>query len=127
MRHINQADMNNATMERQINNYITNVCDVRCSKLDCRKSEHLTQYHAYPTKTSTTFVIKIPDMPFQLITFKPAMQTIELVVYVMSCVGAWFGISVLSLNPISFITKYLSTKRNTTIGPITLRYAWLRI
>lgn len=127
MRHVNQLEMTNVTLEQNINQYITSVCDVRCAKLDCKKSEHLTQYHAFKTVSSTTFVIKIPDMPFQNIKFKPAMQTIELVVYIMSCVGAWFGISVLSLNPVSFVTKILQKKRNPRKEPLTMRFAMLRI
>src|SRR5438270_6934839 len=53
----------------------------------------------------TSFIINIPRDPFITINYKPQILLMEFLVYVLSCFGTWFGISVFKLNPIPFFKQ----------------------
>lgn len=51
------------------------------------------------------FALHLPAAPSFHITHLPALQFNEYAIYVMSCIGAWLGVSVVQLNPCSLWAK----------------------
>jgi hypothetical protein len=51
------------------------------------------------------FKVVIPDAAFVLITFRESMSLLDFVIYMCSCLGLWFGVSVASINPMKLLTR----------------------
>lgn len=74
-------------------------CQSKCKQLGCVLSYTITQVTKDPNNDVMTFNVLIPQLPSYTIKFRPKMQFLEYFIYVLSCFGTWFGLSVLSLNP----------------------------
>ena len=74
-------------------------CQLKCKKVGCFLRYTITQVTKDPDNDIMTFNVLIPQLPSYTIKFRPRMQFIEYFIYVLSCFGTWFGLSVLSLNP----------------------------
>lgn len=89
-----------------------------CSKL-CSKSRCFhTLYHTYEIDKETRGVhedmqikINLPMYPDINVTYLAAFELKDYLVYVMSCLGTWFGVSFIHLNPLSIVRRR-SRRRN---------------
>lgn len=88
----------NATVTKLLYRY-ERKCQSKCKQVGCTLSYTITQVTKDPNNDLMTFNIMIPQLPSYTIKFRPRMQFIEYFIYVLSCFGTWFGLSVLSLNP----------------------------
>lgn len=81
------------------------TCRQRCSFDDCFEMLSLTKVSVEPDSRGLQFAVLIPQEPFVTVVYLPKIEFSELIVYVLSCVGTWFGISILSLNPVKLIVN----------------------
>lgn len=77
-------------------------CTNRCRQLGCKLSYTITRVTRDPDNEVLTFNILVPQLPNYIITNYPRLPLIEYFIYVLSCFGTWFGLSVLSLNPFRY-------------------------
>lgn len=88
----------NASVTKMLYRY-ERKCESKCKRVGCVLSYTITKVTKDPNNDLMTFNIMIPQLPSYSIKFRPRMQFIEYFIYVLSCFGTWFGLSVLSLNP----------------------------
>lgn len=64
-----------------------------------------------------TFVVNVPQEPSYDIAYYPKLSMTEWLIYVFSCLGSWFGVSMMGLNPFnSNWLKRLREKRRARNG-----------
>src|SRR5688572_27676241 len=49
------------------------------------------------------FIINLPREPAMTINHLPELRLVEFLVYIFSCFGTWFGLSILHLNPLKLV------------------------
>lgn len=123
MKHINVEDLANATISKA---YILleSLCANRCSNMDCINDITITKVTYDTHDDNLEFNVNVPREPVFKIRFSPRYPTAEFVVTVSSCLGIWFGFSVLSLNPFGRLSsarrlreKAARTSSETTCMP----------
>lgn len=77
-------------------------CSQSCSWLDCEVEYSMTQVSKEPQMNIMSFQVDVPQKPTYRIHFHPKTRFIEYFIYVLSCFGTWFGLSILSLNPFRY-------------------------
>ena len=77
-------------------------CSRSCSSLDCEVEYSMTQVSKEPQMDVMAFQVNTPQKPTYKIHFHPKTKFIEYFIYVLSCFGTWFGLSILSLNPFRY-------------------------
>ena len=93
-------------------------CQSQCKKVGCKLSYTITQATKDPNNDYLSFDVNIPQLPNYIIKFRPKMDFIEYFIYVLSCFGTWFGLSILSLNPFRaklWTVHESSTKRRKSV------------
>lgn len=60
---------------------------------------------------SFSFLLGMAFMPDTIVDSEPAMDMSQYVLYLMSLAGSWFGISIVTLNPVK-IFKYFKKQNN---------------
>ncbi len=86
-------------------------CNQSC-RIECHREDYITSIrHAayYGFLPGISFRLDLPYEPYVKVTFKPALKFNEFLIYVMSCLGAWLGVSMIQLNP--FKRKHQEHKR----------------
>ena len=104
-------DLENETIE----NYTSNSLE-ECLGLCKQKSECFTQF----TRTTVeqyqaedfTISSMVPSQPHILLHAVPSLNHIEFIIQIGSCFGMWFGLSIISFNPVKWRT---SQKKNTSV------------
>lgn len=96
--------------------HFESICDSECRQEPCHitytKSNMVVTVHDI-----AQFIVKIPPEPFTKVTCHPSIRLIEFLVYILSCFGTWFGISVLGLNPLKFISAKSQDKTSDLKSP----------
>lgn len=103
VKHISPVDIQNQTFYDDLRT-IEQFCNLKCSQPDCYESVYFTQIVSNNWYVTEIYV-DIPREPFVWITFRAALKIAEFVLYVLSCLGTWFGISVMSFNPVNIFAR----------------------
>lgn len=103
VKHISPIDIQNDTFYKELKN-IEKFCYHKCSQPDCNESLYFTQTMKDKWREYVIYVSS-PRDPFISISFRAALKPAEFVLYVLSCLGTWFGVSVLSFNPFQLFNK----------------------
>lgn len=82
-------------------------CYTSCPMLVCHYSYCLTSGHigaAIPINgkvtNSSTFRVESPSTPDIYIEYHPNMKFLDLIIFILSSLGTWFGFVVISCNPV---------------------------
>lgn len=81
-------------------------CMKRCNQNNCYDEMFITKFIRSSFNDNLNFRVYVTNEPVISSTLKPKLQTIEFLVYVLSCFGIWFGASFYSFSAI--ITKISS-------------------
>lgn len=101
LKHINTGDLENETFAKQLKG-IEDECFGQCDQNDCDDSYTLSQILKEEKANGgegLSFMVNAPRQPSYTVIHRPLMPITDYLVYVLSCFGTWFGLSVLSLNP----------------------------
>ncbi|KAI1304141.1 hypothetical protein HDE_01915 [Halotydeus destructor] len=103
-RPLSTYDMRNATLAR-IMGRINGQCERACAQLDCHVTWVITTVITQRQPSGISFSAVAAKQPSFFISHE-AQQTFEsYVIFAMSCIGSWLGLSVLSFNPVAFMAK----------------------
>lgn len=98
LKHVSYRDIENRTFSLHYQQ-IESFCRKRCILVDCKEVYFVTQVSAEPYPHFFRFSVDAPREPSFIVTFLPKIDLNEFLVFVFSCFGTWFGISILSLDP----------------------------
>lgn len=104
LQHINTGDLENDTFADLLMK-VEDDCFGQCQQLDCDDSYTLSQILKEEKANGgegLSFMVNAPRQPSFTVSHRPLMPVTDYLVYVLSCFGTWFGLSVLSLNPFSW-------------------------
>lgn len=110
--HISVADNANPKINEQ-NIEIRKKCSGQCKQNNCYDEMFITKFIRSSFADNLNFRVYVTNEPVISSTLKAKLQTIEFLVYVLSCFGIWFGASFYSFSAV--ITK-LSSKCKGTKG-----------
>ncbi|KAI1304142.1 hypothetical protein HDE_01916 [Halotydeus destructor] len=101
-RPLSSKDFLNETLAKIVND-ISSHCQRACSQAECHVTWAITRVRNERQQIGITFSAVAPKRPSFYI-FHEAQQTFEsYVIFAMSCIGSWFGLSALSFNPVAFM------------------------
>ncbi|KAI1304143.1 hypothetical protein HDE_01917 [Halotydeus destructor] len=99
-RPLSSNDMHNKTLAAIVG-HIGSHCQHACAQAECDTTWAITRVTVERQNIGITFSVVAPKRPSFYI-YHDAQLTIEsYLIYAMSCVGSWFGLSVLSFNPVT--------------------------
>lgn len=99
---VDAQDLGNWRFKEKLGRY-EQECTRQCSKKDCREELYITKLKKMDYfEGSISFRVNLPSNPNYFVAFHPNMQFFEYVTFVLSAMGTWLGISIYSVNPISF-------------------------
>ena len=90
-------------------------CQGSCKlSIECRTSFSITAVRVFDSFGGAHFALSsmIPNSPHTSLYAVPFLTLVEYIVQVGSCIGVWFGLSVLSFNPTKFNVMALFTHRS---------------
>lgn len=101
-KHVSYADLVNETRGHLIKSYV-DTCFNRCTYYPCHYNYTITLYdiaqRLQPPSRQFRPVARTPKAPGLDVQFEARLSLMEFVIFVCSCVGIWFGLSVLSIDP----------------------------
>lgn len=89
------------TTENELLVQFSQECFARCPQT-CTDTDYITSLeftHKVTALNGISFQLSIPSRPSINIEHKPSLPFNEYVIYVLSCLGTWLGVSVIGLNP----------------------------
>ena len=108
---LSALDLENET----ISNYTSNSLD-ECLDFCKRKKECFTQFSRTSVVQHETKIFAIssviPSLPHLFLHSVPSCNPVEYIIQVGSCFGMWFGLSIISFNPVKWKTMQ---KKNTPV------------
>ena len=118
MKGFSLRDHENRTLVREIERKIT-FCSENCTRDLCSELISVTRVDTRPylyengSFTVASFCSKSPTV---FITFEPTINFYAFVIYLSSCCGIWFGISVRSLtfSPLSISSQHFRSRHSQT-------------
>ena len=116
MKLLTWNDFKNKTMVK-ITQSIYHECHVNCmTNLDCYMDFSITSVKENTSPTNSFVIISmIPKAPYTSTHSIPLLNFVEYLCQVGSSLGFWFGISVLSLDPITFLTNRRKRKSQSLV------------
>lgn len=114
--HLNIQDTNNISQLAIINKITTHCYYGKCARMNCYDSYSITtlKQSAY-SSAKMKIDINIPNQPSLLIDSKPKLLLTEYLIYVCSCVGIWFGVSIVNFEPFRFLSTLENRNRDKHI------------
>lgn len=110
-RHVTTEDMKNETISRKLLQ-IEKECKKRCPRRACHAHYTITKLIVNHLEDFHGINVELPQDPFISVKHRPSLLFAEFLVYIMSCFGTWFGLSVYALNPLLIARKrHTGTKR----------------
>lgn len=106
---INDTDNNNRTFAKFLHQ-LEVACDRNCSKRNCILDRYITETHIYQFKRNTRFKVEIPKQPSFKVRYSQKLDRTEFLVYMFSCFGTWFGLSMSGI-----LESLLKWKGNTDV------------
>ena len=113
MKYLNFEDLENTTVLNLVNK-TEHHCYRVCSRSPCRQTISFTDaYSDYLKSEDSSLRIKscVPASPTVHIESMPDIRPIDFFQYVCNCFGIWFGLSVMSINPFTVLSKHQSYLR----------------
>ena len=103
---LNIRDIRNKTVASMFRNAYK-TCREECAGFPCYQSVSFTSAEAFAheTKKSIILVSTLPTSPTVGIDFKPSIDPLNFFINICNCFGFWFGLSMVSFNPIIFWEK----------------------
>lgn len=98
-KHISPTDLQNLTIMTSLIHF-KELCILACHEANCKESYTITKTTSKDHWESMVLIINIPREPTMKIEHVPELKLVEFLVYIMSCFGTWFGLSILHLNPV---------------------------
>ena len=93
---------------------INDECNKKCALTNCFYDYSITTTNGYLDKKSNflTFRLSTPTAPTTAVSALVQLSFIEFLIYLTSCFGTWFGISVLMMNPLTckFVENFVGRK-----------------
>lgn len=124
-KHFNDEDYNDAT-KRNMAVKISDECLSSCKQMSCHSDFSITQVYGYLDKRSSglKFMLKTPFSPVTRNRSQARIDLTEYLIYIASCLGSWFGISIVSMNPLSNPTlkEKIQKVKEEKRAPISTRY-----
>lgn len=101
-----------------------NVCHWKSCYRSFTTTSTTSSYNAMHDKHKSSYIFSLatPSTPDTVIKSFPDFLLTEYVIYIMSCFGTWFGLSVIALNPLKALnikTRYVMDKESNLF---TTRY-----
>lgn len=95
MKPVSYDDDENETCNAMFED-LRNVCKAMCNKKDCDYTLRVTTADV-DSRSRFSVEADSPIRPSYIITYKETLLLHETIIYVLSCLGFWFGVSILSL------------------------------
>lgn len=97
-KHISHWDTQNETLSRQLN-MIEDFCRLKCPKWNCYVTHAITNHEIAPSNdlTISVFMSSLPSISIRNLI---KIRFSEALIYVLSCLGTWYGVSILGLGSI---------------------------
>lgn len=89
-------------------NQLKQVCYERCKFTACEYQVTMTLSLATFETDSIVMWFQLPVWPITRIEHRPLFVLNDYIIYVMSCLGTWLGVSIIGLSPSTLIQKYKS-------------------
>lgn len=112
LRHICSEDLENETIVSEIHR-VERFCSSECKEPGCIKKFFKTVLQIEERGEHSevfTILVQTPRSPFIRITHIPKLDLTEYLVYISSCFGTWFGLSIISLNPAKLQSHWLKRR-----------------
>jgi hypothetical protein len=114
-KHVSSYDFENSTTFNVIVK-VNDDCLVKCWRPKCFKRFCITSVTAlHYGKNKFGFLVEMPQNPSTIIRTFPKVTFLDFFIYIFSAFGLWFGLSVLSLDPMkmnrNLIRKWTSRTR----------------
>lgn len=118
-RHLSLIDILNNSTELDKDEL---ECRDKCAFNDCidyLSFTYVSQEENGRDENDFRFQVSIPREPFVSVLYLPKIEFSELLIYVLSCVGTWFGVSIISLDPVKLIVRCVK-KRERSVESVSL-------
>ena len=118
--------VSNYTEHRAELNNIELFCQSSCPNTSCEDTQIVTIYekeshYNYSGNISIRWERKTPSIPSIIISCRPTSILIELIVYIMSSVSTWTGLSVMAINPLLLLRSLSKIMSENQILSLQLR------
>ena len=122
------AMVSNYTVYRAELDEMRLFCQLSCNHTSCEDTQIVTIHESdayvgldsfYKKKVSIQWQRQTPSIPSVTILCRPSSILTELILYMMSSVSTWTGLSMMSINPILFLRKL--SKQKLTPGKSTVQ------
>lgn len=106
---ISHSMLRNLTLSKLLQQWFEN-CEESCAR-PCSYSYCSTVGHADTSasldnsKLGSTIRVESPSSPDTDTTYVPSLPFLDFVIYILSTLGTWFGLVIISCNPVNFIHK----------------------
>ena len=103
----------NATMEKT-NETILSFCRQKYFRKDCKQEKVFSRSTVQKMKfygVPIAIMTRPSDDPSFDITSRPRIDPVDYVTFILSTVGTWFGLSILSFNPFYLVQKFSAKNR----------------
>ena len=106
-RHVSYADVLNLDVSRSVDNILSDCVSI-CSERDCDIEYTMTDYadDVDLAKREIIFQVTTPSTPDISIEFSSKVSFLDLFVYVMGAISAWFGLAVINFDPIKYYYSF---------------------
>lgn len=121
---ISDSMMKNKTLRYQYSS-ILDTCDTLCNVMVCQYSYCITSGQMKATKLKqdeehvSNFKVLSSSYPNIYVIYVASLPFLDFIIYVFSSLGTWFGLVIISLNPIYLfkisrdkISRYIASKKN---------------
>jgi hypothetical protein len=135
LKHVNERDLQDKRT-REFIKTSEESCREVCKRSDCIFDFTATNLHevtdvmrrgsSHPT-SNIVIQIKIPNFPKESVIHAPKLSLLEFLVYLLNCIGIYFGICVLSLNPLRIMDSFTNYKKTDCFGKEVLGIPRLKL
>ena len=105
-------------------------CQSSCPNKSCENTQVITVHesdvhvgvkHFFQINASMLWQRQIPSIPSVTIFCRPSSTLTELILYMMSSISTWTGLSMMSINPLLFLQSLPKTKSTSGISTSKIR------
>ena len=107
-KHVNFYDLMDTNRSAIVKQHLDH-CEAVCSSdVPCHDNYTISYFDLatrYPGSSEFMAIARTPKSPGLDVMFEAKLSLMEFIIYICSCIGIWFGISVSSVNPFEAILK----------------------
>ena len=116
---LSHSDLMNRTIDKEFVRADNMICKKKCrSVIGCKRWFSVTtKFHTSLQKGTETFIVQalVPSEPGISIHSEKWMSFEEYLIYLSTCIGIWFGLSVSSFSPFQYLLNRLRRRAENTI------------